>query len=131
MATIDDRFPAGEWTGFYLLPITVQRYGMDLVLQFTSGRISGSGSDPVGNFAISGAYDPTIGDCSWTKQYIGKHGVDYVGRAYRQGITGEWNIPGEPAFWSGPFFIWPRESSDCESEFEKAFLEYELAKTDS
>jgi hypothetical protein len=123
----DDRFPTGEWTGFYVQPDSRQRYLMDLVLQFAQGRMSGMGSDPVGKFAISGAYDTTTAKCSWTKQYLGQHSVSYVGQARQGGIIGQWHIPGRPADWSGPFFIWPRASGDLGSAFEKAFLEYELA----
>jgi hypothetical protein len=53
--------------------------------------------------------------------------VEYAGQARQGGIIGQWRIPGLPAFWSGPFFIWPRASGDLGSAFEKAYLEYELA----
>ena len=124
---IDDRFPTGEWKGFYVQPDSRQRHMMDLLLQFVQGRISGMGDDTVGKFTIGGAYDTMTAECSWTKQYVGQHGVEYAGQARQGGIIGEWRIPGMPAFWSGPFFIWPQASGDLESVFEKAFLEYELA----
>jgi hypothetical protein len=122
----DDRFPTGEWKGFYVQADSRRRYLMDLVLEFAQGRITGMGSDPVGKFAIRGAYDTTTGQCSWTKQYLGQHSVRYAGRAHQGGIIGQWHVAGQPAVWSGPFFIWPRASGDLESAFEKAFLEYEL-----
>ena len=69
----------------------------------------------------------TTAECSWTKQYVGQHSVEYTGQARQGGILGQWRIPGLPDFWSGLFFIWPRSSGNLESAFEKAFLEYELA----
>ena len=89
---------------------------------------AGKGDDPVGEFTISGAYETQTGECSWTKQYIGQHLVEYTGKTRDRGIVGEWRIPGNPEFWSGPFFIWPRTLGDLKSAFEKAFLEYELSK---
>ena len=122
----DDRFPTGEWTGFYVQPDSRQRYKMDLFLEFVENRISGNGDDPVGEFTICGAYDATTGECSWTKQYVGQHSVEYAGEARRRGIVGQWRVPGMPEFWSGPFFVWPRALGDVESTFEREFLEYEL-----
>ena len=123
---LDDRFPTGEWIGFYVQPDSRQRHSMGLFLRFAQERTSGTGNDPVGEFTISGTYDTTTGECSWTKQYIGQHSVEYTGRAREHGIIGQWWIPGQPAIWSGPFFIWPRALGDLESAFEKAFLEYDL-----
>ena len=122
----DDRFLTGKWMGFFVQPDSRQRHAMDLVLEFTNGTISGVGNDRVGEFTIRGAYDAETGQCSWLKQYVGQHGVAYAGQARQRGIIGQWRIPGQPAFWTGPFFIWPRAYGDLTSEFERAFLEYEL-----
>ncbi len=122
----DDRFLTGEWMGFFVQPDSPQRHAMDLVLEFTAGTISGVGNDRVGEFAIQGMYDTETGQCSWLKQYVGQHGVTYTGRARERGIIGQWSIRGQPAFWTGPFFIWPRASGDLTSQFERAFLEYDL-----
>ncbi len=122
----DDRFPTGEWKGFFVQPDSRQRHAMDLVLEFTGGAMSGCGNDRVGEFTIRGAYDTDTGHCSWFKQYLGQHSVAYAGQARQRGIIGQWQIAGQPAFWTGPFFIWPRACGDLESEFEKAFLEFEL-----
>lgn len=123
---IDDRFPTGEWKGYYIQPDSRQRHVMELSLQFAQGRITGMGGDPVGKFTISGAYDTKSAECSWTKQYTGQHNVEYAGQTRAGGIIGQWQIPELPAFWSGPFFIWPRAFGDLDAAFEKAFLEYEL-----
>jgi hypothetical protein len=128
---MDDRFPTGEWKGFFIQPDSSRRYRMDLVLQFAQDRISGRGGDFVGEFTINGAYDTATGKCSWTKQYIGQHRVEYTGQARQDGIVGQWQVPGMHASWSGPFFIWPWAAGDMESAFEKAFLENELAFIDS
>ena len=123
---LDDRFPTGDWMGFYVQPDSRQRHVMDLLLQFAVGKITGGGGDPVGEFGITGAYDTKTAKCSWTKQYIGQHAVEYTGEARERGIVGQWRIQEQPEFWSGPFFIWPRAIGDLESAFEKAFMEYEL-----
>ena len=122
----DDRFVTGEWKGFFVQPDSRQRHAMDLVLEFIEGTMSGFGDDCVGKFTIRGTYDTETGQCSWIKQYLGQHRVAYTGQARQRGIIGQWRIPGQPAFWTGPFFIWPRAYGDLESEFERAFLEYEL-----
>ena len=90
---IDDRFPTGEWTGFYCQPDSRQRYVMDLFLEFAQDRISGMGDDPVGQFTISGAYHTETAKCSWTKQYAGQHSVEYTGQARQGGIIGQWRVP--------------------------------------
>lgn len=124
---MDDRFPTGEWRGFYVQPDSRQRHTMELLLEFAQEEISGLGDDSVGEFTIKGTYDTRTGQCWWNKQYVGQHRVFYEGRANGRGIIGQWRIPGQPASWSGPFFIWPRALGDLESEFERAFLEYELS----
>lgn len=123
---MDDRFPTGEWRGFYVQPDSRQRHKMELLLEFAQEEISGMGDDSVGEFTIKGTYDTRTGQCWWTKQYVGQHRVLYEGRTNGRGIIGQWQVPGQPASWSGPFFIWPRALGDLESEFERAFLEYEL-----
>jgi hypothetical protein len=122
----DGRFPTGEWTGFYVQPDTRQRHVMELFLQFGRDRIAGEGDDPVGKFTITGQYDTKTGKCSWAKKYVGQHSVEYTGESRARGIIGHWRIAGMPIFWSGPFFIWPKTFGDQESEFEKAFVEYDL-----
>ena len=122
----DDRFLTGEWKGFFVQPDSRQRHAMELVLEFTDGAITGFGVDRVGKFTIRGSYNTDTGQCTWLKQYLGQHGVDYAGQARQRGIIGQWQIPGQPAFWSGPFFVWPRTYGDLESEFERAFLEFAL-----
>ncbi len=123
----DDRFPSGEWTGFFVQPDSRQRHGMDLALRFAQGKISGEGSDAVGDFTIEGSYDIAKAKCLWRKHYIGQHSVEYAGEAREGGIVGQWRIQGQPMFWSGPFFVWPRALGDLHSAFERAFLHYELS----
>ena len=85
---IDDRFPSGEWTGFYLQPDSNERNGMNCHLQFVADAISGGGDDPVGQYTIRGAYNTRTAECSWLKQYLGQHAVTYVGEARAGGIVG-------------------------------------------
>lgn len=129
-AETDDRFPSGDWTGFYCQPDTRQRYAMNLSLHFSDGKIAGEGDDVVGEFSVAGHYRLAEGDCAWTKQYAGQHAVEYEGAFRQGGIVGTWRIDGQPEDWCGPFFIWPAEKGDLRSSFESAYLDYELAKPD-
>lgn len=97
-------FPSGEWNGFFLEKHQPKRGWMHLYLNFENGSITGEGTDYVGPWNISGTYDPKTGQCQWTKQYLGKHKVEYQGLAGETGIQGEWTI----SYVSGPFHIWPR-----------------------
>lgn len=127
MHELDDRFPTGEWTGFFLQPDSHQRYVMNCHLEFARDSISGGGDDLVGEFSIRGAYSTENAECSWTKQYIGQHAVEYTGQARARGIIGQWRIRGTPTSWTGPFFVWPRACGDLSAAFERAFLEYDLS----
>ena len=100
----DNRFPTGEWNGFYLESHQPRRGWMHLYLSFENGKIAGEGTDYVGPWTVSGVYDSGNGRCSWTKQYIGKHKVNYKGIAGEHGIQGEWLI----TYLTGEFHIWPR-----------------------
>lgn len=76
---------------------------MDLILEFHDGKMTGEGSDGIGAFIISGAYSAQTGECSWLKQYVGRHGVDYQGFREGKGIWGTWMVGGG----KGGFQIWP------------------------
>ena len=69
----DDIFPSGPWTGFYTYTGPGDKHRMNLHLSFSKGRISGDGNDDIGLFLISGGYDASTKECSWVKQYIGRH----------------------------------------------------------
>ncbi len=126
----DSRFPSGEWNGFFIQPGSRQRFVMEMFLEFCDARMSGGGDDIVGKFTISGRYDLETGRCSWAKQYVGQHCVDYGGVSREQGIVGGWTIQGAAPGWQGPFFIWPRALGDLESVFERVFVEFELESLD-
>ena len=59
--------------------------------------------DDIGQFAVTGRFDCTNGECYWTKTYIGRHDVYYRGFRDGKGIWGLWELPNE----SGGFHIWP------------------------
>jgi hypothetical protein len=104
----DSRFPTGEWNGFYLENHRSQRGWMHLYLEFKDGLIRGEGTDYVGPWTAAGTYDATSGTCQWTKQYVGKHKVEYDGRCSSNGILGQWRIVVN----SGNFHIWPKENGE-------------------
>jgi len=109
----DDLFPSGPWTGFYNYTGPEDRHRMDLHLDFAQGRMSGAGSDNVGHFIITGAYDSASRECQWIKTYPGSHHVFYRGFREEIGIWGTWDIPPEVR---GGFHIWPKRFKQGESE---------------
>jgi hypothetical protein len=99
----DCQFPSGQWFGFYTYSGHARRFLMDLVLEFKDGTISGEGADGIGLFVISGSYSTSNGECSWIKQYVGRHAVDYRGFREAKGIWGTWKV----GIGKGGFHIWP------------------------
>ena len=94
---------------------------MDLVLEFKNGNMTGEGADGIGFFVISGNYSEQTGECSWVKQYVGRHAVEYKGFREGKGIWGNWVV----GFGKGGFHIWPlsegaplkvEEESDVEAK---------------
>lgn len=100
----DNRFPTGEWHGFYLESHRTRRGWMHLYMSFEDGKIKGEGTDYVGPWVASGWYDVESGACQWKKQYLGQHQVDYDGICGKNGIQGQWQI----TYLSGNFHIWPK-----------------------
>jgi hypothetical protein len=122
----DPRFPSGAWTGYFWQRMLPGRNPMKIDLAFRDGQLEAQGSDIVGPFTFSGAYDRTDGACTWTKQYLGKHQVTYTGVTQGQGIWGAWEIS---ILWGlyrdrGVFHIWPEGAtpSDDVNLTEEAFL---------
>ena len=81
-------FPSVPRTGFYNYGRIAQKHRMDLGLVFTDSTISGDGSNDIGRFFVTGHFDETNGECSWTKAYIGGHDVFYGGFSEGKGIWG-------------------------------------------
>ncbi|MDX2039336.1 MAG: hypothetical protein SFX72_21995 [Isosphaeraceae bacterium] len=105
----DDRFPSGEWTGFFLQPVLPGKHWMELHLRFRDGKIEGDGRDFVGEFLFKGRYDLEDGRCWWTKSYLLKHSIAYQGYNEGKGIWGTWEWE---AGWKGGFRIWPLSMGD-------------------
>ncbi len=113
---MEDEFTSGPWTGFYTYP-GGRRERMDLSLTFREGKVTGSGSDPVGPFRIAGGYAASSGEAWWTKTYPGAHDVSYRGYRDSRGLWGLWEIrPG----WSGGFHIWPKGEGEGAAEEAEA-----------
>jgi len=86
---------------------------MDLDLSFANGNMTGSGSDNIGPFSITGRYDPANQECYWTKSYLDAHDVFYRGFREGKGIWGTWEIG---IFGRGGFHIWPLHSGESEEQ---------------
>ena len=106
----DERFPSGPWTGFFLQPPLVGRQWMELALTFRAGVITGEGRDRVGEFLIRGRYEVESGQCWWSKRYLGRHDVSYMGYNEGRGIWGTWELQNPPR--KGGFHIWPEAMGD-------------------
>jgi hypothetical protein len=110
-------FPSGDWEGFYNDPRGRRPQDkMAMSLDFASGKVTGSGSDPVGAYIWSGTYDPKAETCQLTKQYVGAHSVEYSGYADENGIWGKWGIRSGR---TGEFHIWPKKLGATDGEKEE------------
>ncbi len=107
---MDERFPSGPWTGFFLEPARQGRQWMELRLTFREGVLHGEGRDYVGPFLLVGRYETSSGKCWWAKRYVGKHDVAYQGYNEGKGIWGTWTIDVPPL--RGGFHIWPEGMPD-------------------
>jgi hypothetical protein len=112
----DRRFPSGAWTGFFQQSWLPGRHPTDLTITFRDGRMWGEGSDWVGPYTVDGTYDVADGNCRWTKQYLGKHAVSYLGTAEGTGVWGAWEIRAFAGLYRdrGLFHFWPRGSEPGE-----------------
>ena len=121
MEELDPRFPGGVWTGFYLQYWLPGRHRTDAVLAWSAGEVSGGGADHVGTYTMSGSYDVATGSCEWTKQYLGKHAVQYRGLADASGVWGVWEIRllGGLYHDRGGFHLWPEGRGVSEAELAR------------
>ncbi|WP_435007610.1 hypothetical protein P12x_004875 [Tundrisphaera lichenicola] len=106
---IDERFPSGPWTGFFLQPNLPGRHSMDMILTFREGKIIGEGRDRIGDFAFKGHYQISDGKCWWTKTYLKQHSLAYQGYNEGKGIWGTWEYN---TLHRGGFHIWPVAMGD-------------------
>ncbi len=120
----DPRFPSGPWTGFFQQSWKAPgRFPTHLGLRFQNGRLEGEGHDLVGPYTVRGTYDPADGRCEWTKQYLGKHSVSYLGYNEGNGIWGVWEIRLLFGLYHdrGVFHLWPEgRSPGAEAEYTYA-----------
>ncbi|MGA2501090.1 MAG: hypothetical protein ABSH20_25415 [Tepidisphaeraceae bacterium] len=106
----DERFPSGEWTGFWMQRSIYRgaRSWMELQLTFAGGVLRGEGRDRIGEFTILGQYDLKSAEVTFTKTHP-THDVFYRGWAeLDKGIWGLWKLP----FDRDGFHIWPKGMSD-------------------
>ncbi len=112
----DLRFSSGHWRGVWI------QHGyhgeMELWLKFAGGRLTGIGSDIVGDFNVTGGYNVDRGTVTFLKEYIGAHAIEYLGNAEAElpGLRGVWKLcnPTDRGLWQ----IWP-VGSDPESNLSR------------
>lgn len=128
-------FPSGDWEGFYLYRNDGEKHAMNFSLDFSNGRITGSGSDDVGGFSWKGTYNTEACTCSMTKQYS-THTIAYQGHADENGIWGNWTYGDDDTLnqfnevtrqkiiqvfankMNGGFHIWPRKNEQVQEAIE-------------
>lgn len=111
--------PTGEWHGYFFYPDHSGPCWMRLYLTFRNDRMRGEGHDHVGAFTLDGEVDRHSGRCTWIKQYVGAHQVQYTGRCTSEGIHGQWAISGQ---WGGTFHIWHEGRPLTEARDEASLL---------
>ena len=109
---VDPRFPSGPWKGFWLQHgMSGRQWMRDVALAFADGRITGQGTDFVGEFVFRGRYSLDDGKVTLFKRYLGAHEVIYHGCNDGDGLWlwGTWQIlPGD----KGGFHLWPQGEKD-------------------
>ncbi len=118
---VDERFPSGQWTGFWMQRSVFrdERSWMELILRFAEGIVEGEGRDRIGEFTISGKYNVESGEVVFTKRHP-THDVAYRGWAeLDKGIWGLWELPGD----RDGFHIWPKGMDDPTGQKLKAEAE--------
>lgn len=101
----DHRFPSGHWRGAW------DQHGyrgeMELWLEFADGRLTGVGSDIIGDFNVTGGYSVDRGTVTFLKEYLDAHAIEYLGNADGEGpgLWGIWKLgnPTDRGLWQ----IWP------------------------
>ena len=88
------------------------KHQMELSLDFSAGRMTGSGRDLVGEFTISGTYELTNGKCQFEKHYLKAHAITYKGYNEGKGIWGTWEMRLQGIVATGGFHIWPEGMAD-------------------
>ena len=89
---VTTKFEGGAVTGKYYQ----YNIGHDMNFKYFSlrkGRVAGQGDDDIGAFTMAGTYNES-GKVNFTKQYIGKHSVNYKG-TLKCDLNGGFRIEGE------------------------------------
>jgi len=103
-------YPSGVWAGYWEQDGFGRQEMAEFELHFRpDGLIRGHGRDIAGRFTFAGEFSTTSGQVTLTKQYLGKHKVEYVGRPDGEGcILGTWvMIFGGIEFDRGAFVLRP------------------------
>jgi hypothetical protein len=106
-------YPSGIWRGFWQQEGWGQQAMQDFELHFADGLVRGHGYDVVGRFTFAGEYETDTGHITLTKQYLGKHSVEYIGQPNGEGaIIGQWRCAiqlGDQVYETrGPFLLQPQ-----------------------
>ena len=91
----------GRWRGWYAYAGNGLHHPMELRLSQKADRVTGAGSDDIGQFTVRGRCADD-GNLSWLKSYL-THSVDYEGRCQGRFIRGAWRLAGA----TGTFCLWP------------------------
>ncbi len=98
--------PSGEWVGYYTYQGLAKKCPMHLTLQFDQNVIKGAGIDGPGLFVIKGTCNELNSQIRFTKQYIGKHSVEYDARFQEDEIVGVWSLTRDGQTLTGSMRMW-------------------------
>ncbi len=86
-----------------------RQYMRGLQLEFREGRVTGSGSDRIGPFNLTGEYELKTGKVTLLKRYA-RHRVKYTGQNENDGkwVWGVWTLASD----RGGFHLWPKGEAD-------------------
>ncbi|HAV63387.1 MAG TPA: hypothetical protein DCY13_13605 [Verrucomicrobiales bacterium] len=108
---------SGQWTGFRNQGTPAERRGLDVLLQFRGGRISGVGNDERGMFVLSGIYDSAEMEFRWDQTHLTGETAAFRGFCEENYIWGIWE---DPAGRRGGFHIQPLQPRVVEARPEHA-----------
>lgn len=88
-------FVSGPFKGHYRHDGAAKKHAMKADLVFARGKLTGTGADDVGAFALAGRYDAKKGTLAFQKTYLGAAPVKYKGAFSERdkAFVGTWTLP--------------------------------------
>lgn len=106
---MNERFPSGEWTGFFTFSGIEGINVMNLQLGFRERRVAGTGWNEDGRLVIVGSYSQPSREIIGTLRYRRSNKVSFRGFGDGARLGGCWGVweNENPSTVGGGFHIWP------------------------